>query len=265
MPYSPTKRFIILIGGPARFMGCDKEHDQTWNNYIVPMQIAAEKGFYHRQQNEIICWLVYEPPYIGRWQDDSVITAEEKKQDDGYHLHSIRKAAADKVKKRGATNYLSRIQAIASQYRFNYKGINTPKQFWDFVASCPPNSISRVWYCGHASGNGLMLALNHNNICAPSANRSDMIRIADITAPSSRAQTLADRFETSTSKSSKFYGCFTDSFAKTWNNLFHVPTQGAVNKITFGCIDRPSDIPNILTRLEQTPASGQLPQWRTYP
>lgn len=100
MPTPPTKRFIILVGGPGRFVGCDKEHDQTWSNYIVPLQIAAEKGFCHRQKNEAVYWIVYEPPYEARWHDDSVITPEERKQNDGYHLHSIRKAAAEKVKKK---------------------------------------------------------------------------------------------------------------------------------------------------------------------
>lgn len=265
MPAPPTKRFIVLVGGPAVFMGCDKEHDQTWSNYIVPMQIAAQKGFYHRKRNETVYWVVYEPPYVGRWHDDSVITAAEKKQDDGCHLHSIRKAAADKVKKKRAIHYLSRIRQIAAQYRFKYVGINTPNQFWDFVKSCPKNSISRVWYCGHASGDGLMLALIHNNACGAGARPSDMIWAKEIIKKGSRARSLADRFDTSTSQPSKFYGCYTYEFARVWNKLFHVPTQGAKNKITFGCIDSPSDIPNILTRLEQTPAAGKSPEWRSYP
>jgi hypothetical protein len=29
--------FVILIGGPGLFMGCDKAHDQSWSNYIVPL------------------------------------------------------------------------------------------------------------------------------------------------------------------------------------------------------------------------------------
>jgi len=28
-----AKHFIILIGGPGKFQGCDKAHDQTWTNY----------------------------------------------------------------------------------------------------------------------------------------------------------------------------------------------------------------------------------------
>ncbi len=265
MPTSPNKRFIILIGGPAVFKGCDKEHDQTWSNYVVPMQIAAQKGFYNQKRNETIYWVVYEPPYVGRWQDDSVITVAEKKEDDGYHLHSIRQAAADKVKKKGANSYLSRIKQIAAQFRFNYHGINKPNEFWDFVASCPQSSISRVWYCGHASGEGLMLALIHNNACGAAALHSDMIRIVDITRTGSKARSLADRFDSSSTQPSKFYGCYTDEFAKAWNGLFNVPTQGAKNKITFGCVDSPSDIPNILKRIEQTPASGNLPKWSTHP
>ncbi len=37
------QNFIILIGGPGLFEGCDKAHDQNWSNYIVPLQLAAQR------------------------------------------------------------------------------------------------------------------------------------------------------------------------------------------------------------------------------
>lgn len=110
-----------------------------------------------------------------------------------------------------------------------------------------------------------MLALIHNSSCAAGANPNDMIETKNISREGARARSLADRFDPNTTKPSKFYGCYTDRFAEVWNGLFNVPTQGAVNKITFGCIDSPSDIANILTRLEQTRVSGTLPGWRNYP
>ena len=90
---------------------------------------------------ERIYWVVYEPSYRNRWLDDSVITKKEKKQDDGYHLHSIRKEAANKVKRRGAKNFLSRIRQIAVKHGYIYKGINRPADFWTFISSCPKGSM----------------------------------------------------------------------------------------------------------------------------
>ena len=61
-------------GGPGLFKGCDKAHDQSWTNYIVPLQLAAQKNLYKKQPDEVVHWVLYEPPYKKRWQDDSVIT-----------------------------------------------------------------------------------------------------------------------------------------------------------------------------------------------
>ncbi len=262
MAINPTKRFIVLIGGPGIFKGCDKAHDQTWTNYIVPLQLAAQKGLYQRMASEKIYWVVYEPPYRNRWLDDSVITKKEKKQDDGYNLHSIRKNATDKVKRRGAKNYLSRIRQIASLNNIAYKGINKPDDFWTFIDSCPKGSITRVWYSGHASKKGLMLALTHDNMCQPAAFDKDMILVKDISDPILKL--LTDRFDSATTKPSKFYGCYTNLFAEKWNKVFKVASEGSVNKVDFGCIDKPSHIQNVLKRLERTPTSAGPPKWKEY-
>jgi len=92
-------KFIVLIGGPSTFMGCDKEHDQTWLNFVVPMQLAGTNKLYNLEKGEKLYWLVYEPPYHQRWADDSVLTPAEHKQSDGFWLHSIPKHAADAVVK----------------------------------------------------------------------------------------------------------------------------------------------------------------------
>ncbi|MCP3872915.1 MAG: hypothetical protein GY699_07145 [Desulfobacteraceae bacterium] len=229
-------------------------------NYIVPLQLAAQKGLYQRMASEKIYWVVYEPPYRNRWLDDSVVTKKEKKQDDGYNLHSIRKNATDKVKKRGAKNYLSRIRQIASRNNIAYKGINKPGDFWTFIASCPTGSITRVWYSGHAGGDGLMLALTHNNRCGAAALKTDMIETKHL----KQNRKYADRFDFKATKPSKFYGCYTDLFAKEWNQVFNVPSQGSENKVDFGCIDKPSHIQHILKRLERTPTSAGPPKWKSY-
>lgn len=255
--------FIILIGGPGKFQACDKAHDQTWTNYIVPMQLAASQNLYKKNPGENVHWVVYEPPYQLRWLDDSQITAAEKKQSDGRWLHSIRKTAADKVKATGATSYIHRIKMIAAQHGITYKGISKPKEFWDYLGSFPKKSLSRVWYSGHASGNALLLSLTHdmaNSGCVAGGLRRDSLSMEEISGNAS----LSDRFNVDAAKSSKFYGCYTSQFAQTWRDVFGVPAEGAVSKIDFGSVDRPSNIKNILERIQTTPTSAGKPGWETH-
>jgi len=134
--------FVVLIGGPGLFKGCDKAHDQSWTNYIVPVQLAAQKNLYKKQSSEVVHWVLYEPPYKNRWHEDSIITDKEKKEIDGYHLHSIRKAAADKILAKGATSYINRIRMIANANGIIYKGINKPDEFWNYLQSMVHSSIT---------------------------------------------------------------------------------------------------------------------------
>jgi hypothetical protein len=255
-----SKNFIILIGGPSCFQSCDKQHDQTWLNYIVPPQLAAMNRGYTLEPGEKVHWVVYMAPYELRWYDDSTITKEESKQSDGAWLHSTRKKAADKVRKTGAMTYLSRIAMIASGMGINYKGIRTPKEFWDYLASFHKGSISRVWYFGHASPDGLMLALTHDAACVAGAYDKDRIFSRDLHLQSH----LSDRFVPGTEQASRFYGCYTNQFAENWNKVFKVPTEGAQNKIDFGVVNRPSTIPSVLKRIESTPTSIGDPGWTSH-
>lgn len=251
--------FVILIGGPALFKGCDKAHDQRWSNYIVPLQLAAMNDLYGKQAGEVVHWVLYEPPYRNRWQDDSVITKEEKLEDDGMNLHSIRKAAADKLIATGASSYINKIKTMANIYGVKYKGINSPSEFWLYLESLVDNSISRIWYSGHASNNGLMLALSHNSACGAVAFEGDMIKINRI----HENRRLLKKFG-KTKQVSKFYGCYTEGFAETWNKVFGVSAAGAKNKIDFGVVDRASNIVNIMERIEKTPTSTGNPEWAVF-
>jgi hypothetical protein len=253
--------FVILIGGPGLFKGCDKAHDQRWSNYIVPLQLAAMNNLYKKQANETIHWVLYEPPYRNRWRDDSVITQEEKLQDDGRNLHSIRKAAADKLLAAGASSYIDKIKMMANSFGIKYKGINRPAEFWRYLETLEDNSISRVWYSGHASKQGLMLSLFHDDkLCRASAAKADMLFIEEINDSS----VLRKKFSKTTTQVSKFYGCYTQGFAETWNDVFGVSAAGAKSKIDFGVVDRPSSIANIMERIEKTPGSMGDPEWKVY-
>lgn len=249
--------FIILIGGPGLFKGCDRKHDQVWRNYLVLMQLAAKRDLYNKSPNEKVHWVVYEPPYKNRWNDDSVITKNEKKESDSYGLHSIRKSAADRIKAKSATNYLHRARQIADGMNIKYHGINKPSEFWDYLSKMPDKSISRVWYSGHASIKGLMLSLGHGAInvhgnCNAGAIKTDMIYADKI----DKYQKLSSKFIIP-GKQSRFYGCNTADFAREWKRIFKVNTEGALGTIDFGVIDSSSSVANVLTRIENSiPKSG---------
>lgn len=226
----------------------------------MPPQLASLHNWYNKAPDEKIHWVVYMNPYEFRWADDSIITEAEKKQSDGAWLHSIRKDAAMKVQRTGANSFLHRIQMIAAGFGITFKGIRTPQDFWDYLASFPKESISRVWYFGHASKDGLMLSLTHNNHCGVGALLTDMI-LAESLPPHSH---LANRFDPKTKQASRFYGCYTNGFAQKWHQVFKVPTEGADQKIDFGVVNRPSNIPNVLERIIKTPTSAGDPGWTKY-
>lgn len=253
------ENFIILIGGPGTFESCDPSHDKTWLNYFYPIQVAAEKDLYHKGLDKVH-WVVYKPAYVVRWLDDSEITFWESAKEiiSGSSLHKVRKNAASAVIVKGANSYLDRIQKLALGFGITYKGIDKPQEFWDHLTSFPPNSISRVWYSGHATRAGLILELTHTSTCeAEWADRSTVL-----TADISKQTAIKDRFIKDPRKPSKFYGCNTADFARSWRDTFGVPTEGAASSITFsGIFNHPN---NLLNRLETTPTPNGNPDWTKF-
>src|SRR6185436_4958817 len=112
---------------------------------------------------EQVHWVVYEPAYEVRWLDDSQITLTELWDEvkSKGRLNFARKRHADDVRKKGAASYIDLIRRVAQKNAIAYKGIKEPSEFWEYLAGRPPRSISRVWYSGHASPNGLFLQLGH--------------------------------------------------------------------------------------------------------
>ncbi|MDH5179425.1 MAG: hypothetical protein OEZ39_15265 [Gammaproteobacteria bacterium] len=255
--------FIVLIGGPGLYASCDPAHDKSWKNYVVPMQIAAQKNLWKKQSGEIIHWFVYEPPYKNRWDDDSEITLSEWPAAKLYDtpLHNTRKAAADAITKKGALNYLHRIQQFAANQGIRYHGLKKKGDIWTEIAKLPDGSISRFWYSGHATDKHLFLSLSHDNSCTPIANSGDFIEQGDITAHSH----LAKKFKSASATPSKFYGCQTRSFAEKWHQVFGVPTEGSTNKITFSVIGKGKRGLNVLERLETEQAGTAPVEWKTFP
>jgi hypothetical protein len=253
-----TGHLIVLIGGPGTYEACDAGHDKAWFNYVFPMQVAAEKDLYNRGKDQVH-WVVYERAYAVRWLDDSEITFWEGAREtlSGRALHKVRKAAADKVKANGATNYVDRIRKLAHDYAFIYKGINSPKEFWTYLETLPPRSILGTWYSGHATQKGLILELTHNARCDAVWTDASTVLLADIPAHAY----LKDRFVDS-GKPSRFYGCSTAEFAKAWHDTFGVLTQGALRSISFAKIVQDGD--KILYGLETNATPQGAPGWTSY-
>jgi hypothetical protein len=247
--------FVVLIGGPGTFESCDPAHDKNWINYFRPIQIATER----EKGSDSVKWVVYEPAYEVRWLDDSEITfGEWIGTISDRSLHNTRKGHADKVKAAKATNYLHFVQSEARRLGAEYKGIRKPQEFWDWLGSLSPNSVSRVWYSGHAAPAGLFLQLTHDNSCRAVATADGLLTVKSI---SDHAH-LRDRFITNTKAASKFYGCNTAEFAKVWHDTFAVPAEGAASKITFDGIF--NDPKGVLKGLETTPTSSGDPKWSKY-
>ena len=250
--------FVVLIGGPGTFEPCDRVHDQTWSNYVVPIQVATTQKQLDRSPGEVLHWWVYAPAYRERWDDD-VTDTKNPALERGSQLIDPRKKALDRVKASGAVNYLDRIKKFAGTAKAGYKEIESPADFWKQLDALPNGSVSRLWYIGHASPDGLMLKLIHAEVdgiaCRPAAAPGDMIYVQDIGKHSNIiSKVLAKR-----GKPSKFYGCHTKAFAEQWNSLFSVGAEGAVTKIDFGLVDAPSTIKQVLPRLEN--GAG----WQRYP
>ncbi len=243
---SKTSHFIILIGGPGTFESCDRDHDKTWKNYIVPIQVAVTKKQLAVSAGETMQWWVYAPAYAERWVDD-VADIGNSKLDRGKELLDSRGRDISNVRASQATDYLDRIKRMAKSSNASFKALKSVDDFWTELQALPDHSVSRLWYIGHASEKGLMLKLVHDSkSCAPAAQASDMVMVTDLATRSGLiASKLAAKPDTS-----KFYGCFTKGFAEQWNTRFGSATEGTTTKIDFGLIDSASKIVPILPRLE---------------
>ena len=281
-----NKNFVILIGGPGKYFACDKAHDKSWSNYIVPMQIAAQKNLY-QLDGETVHWVVFAPPYRSRWSDDIQITPSEKKEyglfgiergatgwkayelhksDNWLHQHRQNTAESVLQKKgpdgKNATSYVSRISQICAQNNIVCHFIDKPSEFWSYLLRMPDDSISRVWYSGHASDVGLYLDLHHDLASCSVPYSNNYISVADIINIASR---LKPKIFQKTKKHSKFYGCNTAAFTKQWYTEFAVPAEGANNKITFQAIYSGNPKFNVLDRLQTESTNAGAPDWNEFP
>jgi hypothetical protein len=242
----PSLNFIILIGGPGKIASCDPAHDQTWKNYIAPIQVAVRKEKIVAP-GERLHWWVYAPAYRERWDDDSKARATQTQRKEVAAIRALH-----------ANDYLDRIQRAASGAGASFKALEKPNDFWVELGKLPDGSVSRVWYIGHASMDGLMLKLIHFGACSPGADRDhDMIPLNAIR----KNEPLVGRKLYRHGQPSKFLGCTTRAFAEQWRNVFKLTAEGATAKIDFSVTNRPSKV-EIIERLEKSePTTG----WTAFP
>jgi hypothetical protein len=244
----PSLNFVILIGGPGKVAACDAEHDQTWKNYIAPIQVEMNHKI--SLPGERVQWWVYAPAYRERWLDDSKAKATQ-----------IQRKEVAAIRALHANDYLDRIRNAALSAGAAFKALEQPQDFWVELSRLPDGSLSRLWYIGHASDLGLMLKLIHDVHdvpCSPLANVADMILRKDI----ANNESLIGRKFDKHGQPSKFLGCTTRAFAEQWRNTFHVTAEGATAKIDFSVTNRPSKIADVIERLEKSePTTG----WTSFP
>jgi hypothetical protein len=213
--------FVIVSGGPGLRKDCDKKHDQSWSNYVDAILNAARTGQLLRKDEAKVVWMVYEPAYALRWQDDK-----------------IRKLLAVKdVEREGFHDYLHKLQMRAQRYGFDYRPLTKAADFWDRLAGMQPNAVSRLWYFGHGQ-ESLWLRLNHNSGCVAAA--PDPAEIISSMSIAARAPSLRNRIYRRPGSprydrhaATKFYGCRTSLFALEWAKAFGTFAEGASLTLEF--------------------------------
>lgn len=267
MPNTSTQNtyFIVLIGGPGIAAPCDSHHDQTWKDYVVPIQLATKNSQVSLKPGETMQWWIYGPAYRERWLNDSQAKVPAGLSPKFSHTKPSQQQIKEvtDLRKTGAVDYIDRIKAAAAAIGASVVVLEKPDDFWAQLQKLPDHSLNRLWYIGHASNDGLMLKLIHTDdptagACIPAANQADMIRVP---ALQEKGAQVISKF-TNQGEPSKFYGCFTYAFAQQWNRVFHRAAAGAVNKIDFSVINQPSTFPQIMPRLEKSEANTG---WTQFP
>jgi len=208
------RNFILLSGGPGPFATKDVEHDKSWANYVTPPLLIKNLA----ASDETITWMIYRKAYEDRWSSDESSSV------------SARKKAVEDVKKQGFTSYVDLLEARAKRNAWKLHWLGDAADFWTQLGKFPDQSISRLWYWGHAR-NDLWLTLTHlgdANASAAAPASSEIITVASID------DTLSSRWATPDAKHvCRFVGCNTRAFAERWTEAFDVWSEGVVGKVSF--------------------------------
>jgi hypothetical protein len=222
---SMTRNFIILSGGPGLYESRDPQsHDTSWSNYVDNLLLLSRTNKFTRASDEKITWFVYLPAYESRWIDDKA-----------KNRTSVKNVIA-----KGFTSYKDMIEKRASSYGYTLVWITEAMDFGRKIQNFPDNSISRLYYFGHASSS-LWLSLKHS--CTGSGSNVQCVAVMpnstkEVLYPSQILPIYVKKFQPGgpaydTNKSSKIFGCNTADFAKKLADVLKIYTEGCVGKINF--------------------------------
>ncbi len=211
--------------------------------------MSAAKSRQLSRPTEHVHWYVYGPAYEKRWADDATEPSFYERKIQDSRLQVTRYGHTKKVLAEGASNYLDYIRKKAAAYAragsskitvvtnwWSRSPLSLPaNNFWTELGKFPDQSISRVWFLGHAA-NDLWLSLEHDSDDrAVSPDTSEIVNQVDI----SKHGGLSKKFAFSNAAimvdqtPCKFYGCNTKNFAKLWSSTFKVRAEGADGKVNF--------------------------------
>ncbi|NUO07657.1 MAG: S8 family serine peptidase [Candidatus Brocadia sp.] len=228
---APKKRnFILISGGPGLFDDRDVEHDKSWANYVTPpllMTDTEDKRKKFAQDDEEVWWFVYKPAYDSRWDDD---------------LKQKRKSTRE-VKDKGFASYVDMVEGRAKERGWNLRWLDTADDLWKKLKTFSKDSLSRVWYWGHARDD-LWLSLGHSSASVAVAPESHEIIL--VTSIDSNKK-LQDRFQNGdTKRIHRFVGCNTSAFAQAWSKTFKVWSEGVEEKVDFSAIHKTGGEPSLV-------------------
>lgn len=226
----PKYAFVIISGGPGPYDQRDIEHDQSWANYVTPPLLLKPLA----ERNEAVWWFVYKPAYKQRWMEDCTSSS------------AARRNAAKQVERQGHTSYIDLIESRAKARGWNLHWLLNADDLWRELTNFSANSISRVWYWGHARDD-LWLTIRHS----PTTGAAIEPPEDAIVAITSIDHSLTNRFRKGESgRMHRFIGCNTSRFAKAWATAFNVWTEGIEGKINFASIHQTGGEPCLVDRAQ---------------
>jgi hypothetical protein len=234
---SPKRLFLILSGGPGLYDKADKEHDAAWSSFVDPVllksvQVDARTGkkkivkFW--ADDEQVAWLIYKPAYEARWTDDV----------------AAGRSGVSAVKKAGFSSYVDLLEGRAKERGWKLLWLANAHTLWTAMMSLPRDSISRVWFYGHAR-NDLWLTLEHSSggVAVKPSSRDAILAAADV---GSAFAGFRNRFQAApatfnAARAHRFVGCNTAAYAEAWAKAYGQWTEGFVGTVQFKSVHTSSD------------------------
>lgn len=210
-----TKTFVIVSGGPGLFYGPDKEHDQSWSNYVDNILLLANAGKFPGKPYEKVVWLVYRQAYEDRWADD--VRRKAKSVDD--------------MGKAGSQSYVHHLQRRADQYQWKLIWIAEAGDIWKEIQRAR-EKVSRVWYFGHAKTNLWLTTTRRNGEVGEPADQKLIWSVDSIKALYQK-RFYVTRKMYDPDYSSRFYACNSAKFAQKWATTLRVFAEGGEGQISF--------------------------------